>query len=51
MLQDKAKKKQVMDEAFETEKELIKIMKDSHEKYPSTLQEDLKEVVNTIYDF
>ena len=39
-----------MQDAFETERELIKIMKESHEKYPSTLQEDVKEVVNTIFD-
>ena len=37
VLQDKAKKKQIMQEAFEIEKELIKVMKESHEKYPSNL--------------
>jgi len=40
-----------MQEAFETEKELLKIMKESHEKYQSNLDEDTKEIVNTIFDF
>ena len=40
-----------MQEAFETEKELLKIMKESHEKYQSNLNEDTKEIVNTIFDF
>lgn len=39
-----------MNEAFEIEKELIKVMKESHEKYPSNLQEDLKEITNNIFD-
>ncbi len=50
VLQDKAKKKQIMQEAFETEKELIKVMKESHQKHPSNLQEDLKDITNNIFD-
>lgn len=39
-----------MQEAFEIEKDLIKIMKESHEKFNCNLDEDLKGIVNTIFD-
>ena len=40
-----------MDEAFQTEKELIKIMKESYEKFEITTQPDIKEIVEQIFDF
>jgi hypothetical protein len=50
VLQDKAKKRQMMDEAFQTEKELHKLLKESQTKFGSRLEPDLKEIVDLIFD-